>query len=274
VSQKQNFMNLNDPGVAMITGASSGIGAAYARLLSAQGFETILVARRKERLKALAKELENESSIRATVLVADLSKIDDIKRVVEQVKRLSDIDVLVNNAGFGSRGYFENLPLDVINNMMLVHNYAPVHLSRAALPSMVKRNRGVIINVSSVAAFVIRPQSVMYCATKGFLNRFSEVLQSELRDTNVKVQALCPGYTRTEIFEGKYLKNHDAPSIPEEHWMSADLVVKLSLRAVQNDEVVFIPGKGNQEYIELYTDPVLGKESREKTIIDWKIPRK
>lgn len=274
MNQKQNFMNWDNPGVALITGASSGIGASYARSLSAQGFKTILVARRKERLEVLAEKLEQESSNQATVLVADLSKLEEIKTVSEKIKGLNELNVLVNSAGFGDSGYFENLPLDAINDMMFVHNFAPVHFCRAALPSMIKRNRGVIINVSSMAAFTLRPQSVMYGSTKSFLNKFSEVLQIELHDTNVKVQALCPGYTRTDLFKGKYLKGFDQSSIPEKSWMSADEVVELSLSAVQSEDVVFIPGEVNQKFFKLYTDPILGKRAREYIINSKKIPRK
>jgi short-subunit dehydrogenase len=274
MNQLQNFMNWNNPGVALITGASSGIGAAYARSLSTQGFKIILVARRKERLEALAKELEQASRVQATVLVADLSKLEGINKVVEKIKGLNNLDVLVNNAGFGSRGYFEDQALDAVNGMLFVHNFAPVHFIRASLSGMIKRNRGVIINVSSVAAFIIRPQSVMYCATKNFLKTFSETLQTELHDTNIKVQALCPGYTRTEIFYGKYMKDFDPSSIPEGFWMSADEVVELSLKAVQAEGVVFIPGAATQKFIELYTNPKLGKRTRENMINSRKIPRK
>jgi len=274
MNQKQNFMNWNNPGVALITGASSGIGAAYVRSLSAQGFDIFLVARRKERLDDLAKQIDQNTNVEATVLVADLSKMEDIITVAEKISGLKELDVLVNNAGFGSLGYFENLPLDAINDMVFVHNIAPAHFCRAALPEMIKRNRGVIINISSMAAFMARPQSVMYCSTKVFLKKFSEVLQTELHDTNVKVQALCPGYTHTEIFSGKYIKRFDPSLIPEEYWMSADEVVELSLKALYSEEVVFIPGEANQKYIELYTDPILGKQAREDMINNWKIPRK
>jgi len=274
MNKKQNFMKWKNPGVALITGASSGIGAAYARSFSAQGFDTILVARRKERLDNLAKELGQQTNNEVNVLVADLSKLEEIKNVVEKIKELNKLDVLVNNAGFGSGGYFEKLPLDAINDMLFVHNFAPVHFSRAALPGMIKRNRGVIINVSSMAAFMIRPQSVMYCSTKVFLKKFSEVLQTELHDTNVKVQALCPGYTHSEIFKGKYMKNLDSSIIPEEYWMSADEVVDLSLNALHSEDVVFIPGEANQNYIELYTDPIMGKQTKQDMINSWKIPRK
>jgi short-subunit dehydrogenase len=279
MNNQENFMNWNDPGIALITGASSGIGAAYARSLSAQGFDIILIARRKERLETLAKEIEQNTNSKATVLVADLSKLEEIENIVEKIRGLDKLDVLINNAGFGTRGYFEKLPLDAINDMLFVHNFAPVHFSRAALPGMIKQNRGVVINVSSMAAFTIRPQGVMYCSTKVFLKKFSEVLQTELHDTNVKVQALCPGYTRTEIFKGKYFKNLDfqsvlESSIPEEFWLSADEVVDLSLNAVPSENVVFIPGEANQKYIELYLDPILGKQYKQDIINGWKIPRK
>ncbi len=274
MNKSQNFMNWNNPGIALITGASSGIGASYARLLSAQGFETILVARRKERLEDLARELEHNTSNKAAVVVADLSKLEDINSVTEKIKGLNNIDVLVNNAGFGTRGYLENLPLNAIKEMMFVHNIAPVFFSRAVLPGMIKQNRGVIINVSSMRAFMARPQDVMYGSTKNFLNRFSEILQLELHDTKVKIQAVCPGYTRTEIFNGKYLKDFDVSSIPEEMWMSVDEVVELSLNACQNKEVVFIPGDANQKFIELYTNPKLGKRTRENMTKMKIIPRK
>jgi len=274
MSQKQNFMNWDNPGVALITGASSGIGASYARLLSAQGFETILVARRKERLEDLARELEQNTSNKSKVLVANLSKLEDIYSVAEEIKELNNLDILVNNAGFGIRNYFENQPLIAIRDMMFVHNIAPVIFSRSVLPNMIKKNRGVIINVSSMAAFIPRPQNVMYGSTKNFLNRFSEELQLELHDTNVKIQALCPGYTHTEIHNGKYIKDFDYSSIPEDVWMSASEVVELSLSTCQSKEVVFIPGEANQKFFELYTNPELGKRTRENLIKARTIPRK
>lgn len=274
MSLKQNFMNWDNPGVALITGASSGIGASYARSLSAQGFETILVARRKERLEDLARELEHDTSNKSKVVIADLSKLDDIYSVAEKLKELNNFDVLVNNAGFGIRDYFENQPLNAIRDMMFVHNIAPVIFSRSVLPNMIKKNRGVIINVSSMAAFIPRPQNVMYGSTKNFLNRFSEELQLELHDTNLKIQALCPGYTHTEIHNGKYIKNFDYSSIPEEVWMSANEVVELSLSECQSKEVVFIPGDTNQKFFELYSNPELGKKTRENMIKARIIPRK
>ena len=153
MNNQKNFMNWDSPGIALITGASSGIGAAYAHSLSAQGFETILLARRKENLEKLALQLTEKTSKKSEILVADLTILDDIIRVSEKIQLINNIDVLINNAGFGTRGYFENIPVSSHKDMLFVHNLAPIYFCRAVLPSMIKRNRGVIINVSSVAAF-------------------------------------------------------------------------------------------------------------------------
>ncbi|MFX0025095.1 MAG: SDR family NAD(P)-dependent oxidoreductase [Candidatus Hermodarchaeota archaeon] len=274
MNNQKNFMNWENPGVALITGASSGIGAAYTRSLSSQGFETILVARRRERLKNLARQLEEKTSKKSEILVADLSKLEDIIRVSKKIQSLNNIDVLINNAGFGTREYFENIPAIIHKNMLFVHNLAPVYFCRAVLPSMIKRNRGVIINVSSIAAFTPRPRHVMYSSTKEFLKIFSETLQTEMHDTDIRIQSLCPGFTRTEFHYVGYYKDYDVNKIPKELWMSAEEVIDFSLNAFQDEKVVVIPGEENQKFIELYTDPRLGKKIRENWIKRSRIPRK
>jgi short-subunit dehydrogenase len=273
MNSQNNFMNWDNPGVALITGASSGIGATYARALSAQGFGTLLIARRKEKLEQLALQIRDETSTKSDILVADLSKLEDINRVSEKINSMENIDVLVNNAGFGTRGYFENIPATTHKDMIFVHNLAPVYFCRAILPTMIKRNRGVIINVSSISAFNPRPQSVMYNATKQFLMTFSEALQSEMHDTKIRIQALCPGYTHTEFHFVGYFKNYDINLIPKDTWMSAEEVVDLSLNAFKDDKVVFIPGSGNQKFVELFTHPELGKKVRENIRKSGRIPR-
>jgi len=266
-------MNWDNPGTALITGASSGIGEAYARSLSAQRFETILLARRKEKLEKLTLQISEKTSNKSEILVADLSKLDDIIRVSEKIQLMDNIDILINNAGFGTKGYFEIIPITSHKDMLFVHNLAPVYFCRAVLPSMIKRNRGVIINVSSLAAFFQRPQNVMYGSTKKFLKTFSESLQNEMHDTDIRIQALCPGYTRTEFHYVGYLKDFDVNLIPKETWMSAEEVVDLSLNAFQDEKVVFIPGSANQKFVELYTNPRLGKRVRENWIKRARIPR-
>ena len=274
MNNQKNFMNWENPGIALITGASSGIGAAYARSLSSQGFETILVARRREKLKNLALQLAEKTSNKSEIFVADLSKLEEIIRVSNKIQSLNYIDVLINNAGFGTIGYFENISVNTHKDMIFVHNLAPVYFCRAVLPSMIKRNRGVIINVSSIAAFTPRPRHAMYSSTKEFLRIFSEILQNEMHDTDIRIQALCPGFTRTEFHYVGYFKDYDVDKIPKEAWMSAKEVVDLSLNAFQDEKVVFIPGIENQKFIELYTNPKLGKRIRENWIKRSRIPRK
>ncbi|MFX1297694.1 MAG: SDR family NAD(P)-dependent oxidoreductase [Promethearchaeota archaeon] len=273
MSQQKNFMNWDNPEIALITGASSGFGATFARTLAAQGFDTILVARRKNKLDELSKKLNQEYSIQTEVLVADLANQTDIERVATRIKKLENIDVLINNAGFGTRGYFENTPLKPQINMISVHIMATVHFCRAALPIMIKRNRGVIINMSSLSSFILTPQAVMYCATKAFERIFTETLALELEGTGVKVQALCPGLTHTEFHYSETFKSFNKKASPKEWWMTTDEVVKLSLKAFQKNKVMFIPGAINQMALKIYNDPKTGKEFRQRMIKSEQISR-
>jgi len=262
MSDIKNFMGWDTPGVALITGASSGMGAEFAHQLAAQGFNTILVARRQERLDDLASSLVNDFSGNHEVLVADLSTYAGIDTVKQRIVATSNLNVLVNNAGFTTVGKFKDVPLQLQLDMINVHILATVQLTKAALPSMVDRKRGVIINVASLAAFMFQEGSVMYCATKTFLRSFSEALAMELRGTKVHVQALCPGYTRTELFETEYYKSmgFDASTIVDEKWMTSMEVVKTSLDAFQSKAVTVVPGTQNEE---------TAKNSIKKQINDW-----
>ena len=273
MNEIKDFTSWNDKGVAVITGASSGIGASFARSISALGFETLLIARRKSKLEELAKEIEQKNSMKADILVADLSILEEIEMVAKKIAQLNNVDILVNNAGFGTRGYFDKISLNTQLGMMSVHMTASVYFCRRCLPIMIKRGRGAIINVSSIAAYIPRAQSVMYGSTKAFLKMFSESLQIELEGTGVKIQALCPGYTHTEFHYAETYKNYDISTIPEDVWMSKEDVVKLSLDALREKEVVFIPGKKNQEFVRLYQDPEQSRELRENLRKSNLIPR-
>lgn len=273
MTQIKNFMDWESPGTALITGASSGIGAAFAHNLANQGFNLILVARRKERLEQLALELENKNSIKANVIVADLSILEDIERLYSYIIELESLDVLINNAGFATRWYFDMIPFERQKDMIFVHNLAPSYFCRAAIPGMIKRGRGVIINLSSISAIVNLPQNVMYSATKAFIKIFTETLAMELDNTGVKLQCLCPGFTKTEFHEVGDFKGFNRSLIPENLWMSAEEVVKLSLEAVSNDEIIFIPGNANQEFIKLWNDPKLGARTRKNMTKAFEIRR-
>ena len=232
---------------AMITGASSGIGAAFARRLASQGYKVVLVARRRERLEALAVELRKQFPVDAEVLVADLSQTVEVERVTRRIVELKSLDVLVNNAGFGVPGNFADVPLEKHLAMIQVHVLASVVLSHAALPGMMARGHGAIINVSSIGGLIPRPGDTTYCATKAYLIEFSKTLQAELLGSGVRVQALCPGFTQTGFLgTPEYASLGVEAAIPKLLWMSADEVVTESLKALEHNQVVCLPGYKNR----------------------------
>ena len=222
--------------LALVTGASSGIGAAFARALAARGYGLLLVARRRNRLEQLASEL-----VHAEVMAADLADGAELRRLEERVARETNLELLVNNAGFGSLGRFWEADLEGQDRMHRLHVLAVVRLTHAALPGMVARGRGGIINVSSVAAFFHNPFNVSYGATKAWMNSFTEALSVELRSVGspVLVQALCPGFTRSEFHD---TLGTDRSAIPRWLWMSAETVVDSSLRGLERGKLIVIPG--------------------------------
>ncbi len=237
---------------ALITGASAGIGAEFARQLAAMSTDLILVARRKERLEALAGELQKDHSISVEVQAADLSKPNDLERIEFTIAAAPDLDLLVNNAGFGGLGTFVKGDVESHLTMIQVQVVAPVRLARAALDGMTARNRGGVINVASTAAF--SPLSgVTYAATKGYLVRFSQGLKLELAGTGVGIQALCPGFTHTEF----HVKMAEfKASIPKFMWMPAERVVRTSLKALGRKKVICVPGWGNRLLVAWMRCPV------------------
>jgi uncharacterized protein len=187
-------------GTALITGASSGLGTEYARLFAADKHGVVLVARRRERLEELARELRSAHRIVAHVVPADLSARDGAARVVAEVERLGvQIDFLVNNAGFGASGAFADQELGRALDMIQVNVTALVELTRALLPAMIARKSGRILDVGSTAGFPPGPFMAVYYATKAFVNSFTEALSYELRGTGVTATVSCPGATATEF---------------------------------------------------------------------------
>lgn len=226
---------------AVVTGASSGIGAAYARQLAAAGYNLLLVARRAERLQALTEELSQRHGITANYITADLTVVEDVERVATAVAQIDDLALLVNNAGFGTRGYFIDLDLQSQLDMIHIHIDTPVRLTHAALPRMVERQHGAVINMSSIATAFPMPNRVNYVPSKLYQIPFSEALQKELQGSGVKIQALCTGFTHTEF--------HDSlgkPKLPAFLWMQPDEVVAESLAALNYNRVVVTPGWVNK----------------------------
>lgn len=229
-------------GKALITGASAGLGEEYARQLAAAGTNLILVARRKDRLENLATELRQKFGVSVEIFPADLSRDYDLNSLAEKIRQTEDLDLLINNAGFGGKSKFYKDETGEAEQMIWVHVTAPARLTRAALPAMIKRGRGAVINISSVAAF--SPFSgAMYSSTKAFLAMFSVNLQNELYGKGIKIQALCPGLTHTEFHQVAGMNKEAIPGIL---WMKADRVVRISLRALAGNRVIVIPGCRNR----------------------------
>jgi uncharacterized protein len=189
--------------IALITGASAGIGLEFAKRLAERGYDVILSARRRDRLDELAARLRAEhGGIRVEVIVADLQDSDAPAAIVAETARLGiGVDLLVNNAGFGTHGHFETLPPDRERGEIAVNVAALVALTHAFLPAMLERGQGGVINVASTAAFQPVPYMAVYAATKAFVRSFSEALHEEVQARGVRVIALCPGPTATEFFD-------------------------------------------------------------------------
>jgi hypothetical protein len=215
--------------IALVTGASSGIGEALARRIARDGRHLGLVARRAERLESLAAELRASHRIDAHVLPADLTAPGAVRALVDDVARRGfTVDWLVNNAGFGTFGKFQDLAIERELDEIRLNVEALVELTGRCLPGMVARGRGLVMNVSSVGGFVPSPMMATYTATKAFVLSFSETIGAELEGTGVRVLCVCPGFTRTEF------QSHvavDTAQVPDMAWMSADEVADEAVRA-------------------------------------------
>ena len=229
--------------LAVITGASSGLGATFARKLAARGYDLLLIARREDRLQSIAREIGEQYRGRTEILVADLTDDGALAGVAARIRDAANLGLLVNNAGFGTLGYFFEADASGQEQMHRLHVLATMRLSHAALSNLVPRaTAGTgIINVSSVAAYGASPQNVSYCATKTWMNRFTEGLAIELgaKSSPVTVQALCPGFTRTEFADTMGMERS---VIPASLWMPADFVVEESLRGFDRRATIVIPG--------------------------------
>jgi short-subunit dehydrogenase len=216
--------------VALITGASSGIGEALARRLARDKRSLALVARRAERLEALAAALGREHGVDAHVLPADLAQPGGAKALAEEVARRDlTVDWLANNAGFGTYGAFHELPVEREVEEIQLNVASLVELTGRFLPGMVARGRGAVMNIASVGGFAPGPYMGTYCATKAFVVSFSEAIATELRGTGVHVLCVCPGFTRTEFQKAASV---DTNGLPDFVWMSADAVADQAVNAV------------------------------------------
>jgi uncharacterized protein len=220
---------------ALVTGATAGIGESFTRMLASKGFNIALVARDEARLHERAGALREKYGVQTFVLPADLATDQGCSTVEEYLKEF-EIEVLINNAGFGINKAFTTSALDAEQNLLDVLVRTPMRLMHVVLPQMKVRNSGTVINVSSVASFIA---GGTYSASKSYLTVLSESLHTELRGTNVKISALCPGFTRTEFHERGRMR---MKGLPEFMWLNSDQLVAQSWADVQRGKAVSIPG--------------------------------
>jgi short-subunit dehydrogenase len=230
-------------GPALVTGASSGIGWAFAEALAARGHDLVVVARRGSRLEELADALRDRHGRSIDTLVADLSADDGVSKVAARLTAEAEpIDLLVNNAGFGTAGRFWDLDPDREAEEIRVNVEALVVLTHAALRAMVPRGTGGVINVSSIAGYQPTPGDATYGATKAFVSSFTNALHEELRGTGVRMLTLAPGFTHTEFHD---ISGDDVSELPSVLWQTPGEVVDAALRAYDRGRAVCIPGPVN-----------------------------
>jgi short-subunit dehydrogenase len=227
---------------ALVTGASGGIGAAFAETLAAQGCDLVLVARSADKLEQLAQKLRQAHGRRVEVIAADLSLSFPGTALQQAVERLGmQVELLVNNAGFGTMGAFETLDPAREQREIALNVAAVVDIARAFLPAMLQRGSGAIVNLASMAAFQPLPYMAVYGATKAFVWSFSDALWGECRGRGVHVMAVCPGPVETGFFEATGAE-HLRQTVPKGSMVSAQLVVDASLRGLRNRDRLVVPG--------------------------------
>ena len=231
-------MTTDSKGTALVTGASSGIGAIYADRLARRGYDLIMVARNRERLNAFAKRLTDETGRNLEVLVADLNDKSDVRRIETVLRTDASITLLVNNAGVGATAPLLEADVDKMDEMITLNVNALTRLTYAAAPGFVQRGGGTIINIASIVG--IRPEMLngVYGGTKAFVLAFSESLRHELAAKNIRIQVVCPGATATEFWgiAGRPLEH-----FPTELVMTAEDMVDASLAGLDQGEFVTIP---------------------------------
>jgi short-subunit dehydrogenase len=229
--------------LALVTGASSGIGEAYARLLAREGHDLWLVARRGDRMEALAKEFLG-SGAKTRVDVRDLSDPVQLLELADSIRREPRLDVLIHNAGFGVRGEVGEADSVKLLSMAAVHVDATIALTSAATPGMRERGQGAIVVVASIAGRLVGSGSATYCATKAFQISYTRSLHRELAWRGVTVQALCPGYTRSEFHDTPEYTHWNRDSVPAWLWTTSEEVACASWKNRRSE--VCVPGFGNR----------------------------
>ncbi|MBK5355066.1 SDR family oxidoreductase [Pseudomonas sp. TH41] len=230
--------SIQSQGTALVTGASSGIGAIYAERLAARGFDLLLVARDEQRLEAAASKLRAEHGVQVEVLKADLTQKEDVLKLEQRLRSDSSISLLLNNAGVAADGLLANADMDQLERLIQLNVTTVTRLASAAAASFTKAGRGSIINIASVVALFPERFNATYSASKAYVLSLTQSLNAELEGTGVRIQAVLPGATRTEIWERSGI---DASQIPAEMVMEAGEMVDAALAGLDQGELITIP---------------------------------
>jgi uncharacterized protein len=231
---------------ALVTGAASGIGAAFAASLAARNYGLWLVDKQHDALMALTRDIEARHGVPVTPIVADLQSTADQDAVIAVIAGAPALDLLINNAGFGVPDLFQTILPESHVAMLQVHVVAPVRFSRAALPAMIARKKGAIINVCSMIQYIQTPGNTMYGATKLFLDSFSQRLSLDVGRHGIEIQSLIPGYTVSNFGRTDEYKQSPRAAIPAFLWSSADSVVEASLHQLGSGRLKCVPGTFNR----------------------------
>jgi short-subunit dehydrogenase len=247
----------NPTKLAAVTGASDGLGKEFAKQLAGEGYNLMLIARREPLLNELKSELESQFGIQAETVVCDLLNVDQLRQLEKRLENETELEVFVNNAGFGSSNTFPNVDPDKEQSMIQLHCVAVMRLARAALVPMCKQKKGYLINTASVAAWLQGPGVVEYSATKAYVLSLSKGLQCDVRQYGVRVQALCPGLTHTGFHSTEGMKTFRKNEMPNCLWLTTQYVVRTSLRSVKHSrKVVCIPSLRYKIFLALLCNPI------------------
>nr|WP_319398311.1 SDR family NAD(P)-dependent oxidoreductase [uncultured Carboxylicivirga sp.] len=234
------------PKLAIITGASSGLGLAFAFELAKQGYNLLLTGRRKERLQKIKERLVDIYHIDVKLTISDFTDSADLNRLVQQISQLPSVHILINNAGMGCRRNFYDDPYQNQEKMLKIHITAASKLRHTVVPIMKRQRCGSIINVASLSAFMPASLSYFYSSSKAFLVSLSECMFMDLKPYNIHVQALCPGFVKTEFHQRQGIKEQIGWVEQQMLWMNKERVVKLSLKHLTSGQPICIPGFINQ----------------------------
>lgn len=240
--------------VAFITGATSGIGAAFARHFAKEGYDLIITGLPDSNFFHTVEELKETYKVNVEILFADFANENDVARLEDIIKRNSNIEVLVNNAGYGLDKSFLEDDIQNLENMIKVQIIAPVRFIHAVLPNMISKKMGIIIDISSLSSFIPIPANPIYSATKLFHNSFIESMHICFKDKGIKVQVLCPGFVKTKFHTRAGLDQAGSINIGILRWMKPEKVVEISIKNLRKrNKVIVVPGFWNKIVKFLYT---------------------